>query len=158
MVPTALPRHRRLSLLSVLPAVYGVVVSRRPLVTVPALTLGDLLLWHWSLTAPHTILAIVAGLTLPPLLVASMWLVGLACVQLLARGIRVPLARVSGIRTSRARARSARRAAAGTNTVVATAAGIPTQRPAAARSTAPRPAQVPLASADRERPPRKLAA
>ena len=135
-------------------------MSRRPLVTVPALTLGDLLLWHWSLTAPHTILAIVAGLTLPPLLVASMWLVGLACVQLLARGVRVPLTRVSSIRTGRASARSARRtgAAARTNTAVATAAGIPASPPTAARPTAPLPAQVPLASADRKRPPRKLAA
>lgn len=160
MVPTALPRRRRFSLLSVLPAVYGVVVSRRPLVTVPALTLGDLLLWHWSLTAPHTILAIVAGLTLPPLLVASLWLVGVAFVQLLARGVRLPLTRVSSIRTSRASVRSAQRTGAGarTNTAVPTAPGIPTPRTTAARSTAPRPAQGTLASADRERPPRKLAA
>ena len=51
-------------------------VSRRPLVTVPALTLGDLLLWHWSLAAHHEVLALASGLSLPPLLVASMWLGG----------------------------------------------------------------------------------
>ncbi len=155
MVPTALPRLRRAPLLSVFPAVYGLSVSRRPLVTVPALTLGDLLLWHWSLTAPHTVLAIVAGLTLPPLLVASMWLVGLACVRLLARGVRAPLTHVSRTRSGRSRSRAA---APGTTAAVASAAANPAPRPTTARSSAAQPAQVPVASGDRERPPRKLAA
>ncbi len=163
MVPTALPRLRRAPVLSVFPAVYGLCVSRRPLVTVPALTLGDLLLWHWSLTAPHTVLAIVAGLTLPPLLVASMWLVGLACVRLLARGVRAPLTHMSRTRSGRSRSRTTRRSGAvaagpGTTAAVASAGGVPAPRPTAARSSAAQPAQVPVASADRERPPRKLAA
>ena len=163
MVPTALPRLRRAPLLSVFPAVYGVSVSRRPLVTVPALTLGDLLLWHWSLTAPHTVLAIVAGLTLPPLLVASMWLVGLAFVRLLARGVRAPLTHVSRTRGGRSRSRTATPSravaeATGGTAAVASAGAFPAPRSTAARSTGPLPAHVPVASADGERPPRKLAA
>ncbi|MGZ5958557.1 MAG: hypothetical protein ACXWLI_09110 [Myxococcaceae bacterium] len=126
-------------------------MSRRPLVTVPALTLADLLLWHWSLAAHHEILALVSGLSLPPLLLASMWLVALACVQLLARGVRVPLTAVSRGRVARASARA--------RELATPAAAVPTAHgPAATRSTAPRPAQVPVASADRKRPPRKLAA
>ena len=142
-------------------------MSRRPLVTVPALTLADLLLWHWSLTAHHQILAIVAGLTLPPLLVASMWLLALAVVRLLAQGVRGPLIRVSRTRALRARARRGSRTGARASrtgastpapqTAVASPATLATPRPVA-RPTAARPAQVPVASADRERPPRKLAA
>jgi len=122
-------------------------VSRRPLVTVPALTLADLLLWHWSLTAPHEIVAIVAGLTLPPLLVTSIWLVGLAGVRLLARGVRVPLNRAS--RTSRTRAGRADTKRAGTRRAPGVGATATSAGPAAIPSTAT------LAG---ERPPRKLAA
>ncbi len=136
-------------------------MSRRPLVTVPALTLADLLLWHWSLTAPHAVLAIVAGLTLPPLVVASMWLLAIACVRLLARGVR-PLTRVSRTRAVRASARgTAENDAIGSSArtaAVPSPTKFPTTGPTAARPTAPRPAQVPLASADRKRPPGKLAA
>ena len=132
-------------------------MSRRPLVTVPALTLADLLLWHWSLTAPHTVLAIVAGLTLPPLLVASMWLLAVAGLQLLARGVRVPLTRASRSRAGRAGSRTASHGDA-IAAAVSPRADVPTPRTTAARSTAPRPAQAPVASAAGERPPRKLAA
>jgi hypothetical protein len=142
------------------------IVSRRPLVIVPALTLGDLLLWHWSLAAHHEILALVSGLSLPPLVVASMWLVALACVQLLARGVRVPLARVSRGRVSRSGTRAHELGAIATAgrsaalSSAATRAGtVPAaQRPPATRSPAPRPVEVSVASADRKRPPRKLAA
>ena len=135
-------------------------MSRRPLVTVPALTLADLLLWHWSLTAHHQIPAIVAGLTLPPLLVASVWLVALAFVRLLAQGVRVPLTRLSRTRAQRpgTRRTSATGAITAAGTAVASPDTLPGPRPAAARPTAALPAQVPVTSADRERPPRKLAA
>jgi len=137
-------------------------VSRRPLVTVPALTLADLLLWHWSLTAPHTVLAIVAGLTLPPLLVASMWLLAVAGVTALARGVKASRTRASLTRAGRARSRYVQQAdalntAAQTSTTVPSHANLPTPRYAPARTTAPLPAQAPVAAA-RERPPRKLAA
>ncbi|HUH81048.1 MAG TPA: hypothetical protein VLZ06_06945 [Solirubrobacteraceae bacterium] len=117
-------------------------MSRRPLVTVPALTLGDLLLWHWSLAAHREVLALVSGLSLPPLAVASTWLVAFACVRVLARGVRAPF--------TRAPARPA------TPRPSATRSTAP--RPAQPRPAQPRPAQVPVASADRERPSRQLAA
>jgi hypothetical protein len=70
-------------------------VSRVTLVTVPAMTLGDLLLWHWSLAGNHDVLALASGLTLPPLLVATAWLLVVTLVRLLARGARGPFARLS---------------------------------------------------------------
>ncbi len=136
-------------------------MSRRPLVTVPALTLVDLLLWHWSLTAHHQTLAIVAGLTLPPLLVASMWVVALALIRVLARGVRAPLARASRTRAHHASTAGASELGSLTpaaGAAMASPATLAAPRPAVARAVAPRPAQVPVASADRERPPRKLAA
>ena len=42
-------------------------MSRRPLVFVSGLTVGDYLLWNWSLNGNHDVLALVSGLTLPPL-------------------------------------------------------------------------------------------
>ena len=45
-------------------------MSYRPLVLVSGLTLGDYLLWSWSLNHNHDVLALVSGLTLPPLAVA----------------------------------------------------------------------------------------
>jgi hypothetical protein len=71
------------------------VVSRATLVTVPVLTLGDLLLWHWSLAGGHDLLALVSGLTFLPLLVASIWLLVITLVRVLARGARRPFARLN---------------------------------------------------------------
>jgi hypothetical protein len=45
-------------------------VSYRPLALVSGLTLGDYLLWNWSLNAGHDVLALISGLTLPPLALA----------------------------------------------------------------------------------------
>jgi hypothetical protein len=70
-------------------------VSRATLVTVPALTLGDLLLWHWALAGSHDIFALISGLTLPPLLIATAWLLVVTVVRMLARGARRPFARRS---------------------------------------------------------------
>ncbi len=141
-------------------------MSRWPLVTVPALTLGDLLLWHWSLAAHHEVLALASGLSLPALAIASVCLAAIAVVRLVARGVRVPLGLVSRARPGRASTAAVAELSALATTAAASTrpmAGRPAPRPAtprspAARPTAPRPAQVPLTSADRERPPRKIAA
>jgi hypothetical protein len=55
---------------------------------VSALTLGDFLLWHWSLNGNHDVLALVSGLTLPPLLVAFLWLLVVSVMRLLMIGTR----------------------------------------------------------------------
>jgi len=60
-------------------------VSVRPLVFVSGLTLGDYVLWNWSLNHNHDVLALISGLTLPPLAVACVWLLVLTAMRLLAR-------------------------------------------------------------------------
>ena len=40
----------------------------------PGSPLGDYLLWNWSLNGNHDVLALVSGLTLPPLALACLWL------------------------------------------------------------------------------------
>jgi hypothetical protein len=82
------------------------VVSRGTLVTVTALTLGDLLLWHWSLAGNHDVLALIAGLSLPPLVVASAWLLVVTILRVLARGAVLPVAWVSRLRAGRLAAAS----------------------------------------------------
>jgi hypothetical protein len=52
------------------------------------LTLGDYLLWNWSLNGNHDVLALVSGLTLPPLVIACLWLLALTLARLLARSTR----------------------------------------------------------------------
>ncbi|MBA3809550.1 MAG: hypothetical protein H0X28_14340, partial [Solirubrobacterales bacterium] len=78
---------------------------RRPLVFVSGLTLGDYLLWNWSLNGNHDVIALVAGLTLPPLAVVLLWLLALNLARLLAHAARRP-ARRTGRARSRARRRS----------------------------------------------------
>jgi hypothetical protein len=63
-------------------------VPHRPLALVSGLTLGDYLLWNWSLNGNHDVLALVSGLTLPPLAVACLWLFALTLARLLARSTR----------------------------------------------------------------------
>jgi hypothetical protein len=74
-------------------------VPLRPLVFFSGLTFGDYVLWNWSLNSNLGVLALVAGLTLPPLALASLWLLGLAAARLLARTARRP-------RSARARRRA----------------------------------------------------
>src|SRR5256885_728666 len=76
-------------------------VSHRPLVFVAGLTLGDYLLWNWSLSGNHDVLAMAAGLTLPPLALATLALLALSLLRVVARRAR-----------SIARLRPRRRAAA----------------------------------------------
>ena len=60
-------------------------MSHRPLVFVTGLTAGDYLLWNWSLGGDHEVVALVAGLTLPLLALAALWLAGRAVAGLIAR-------------------------------------------------------------------------
>ncbi|HYM54547.1 MAG TPA: hypothetical protein VES97_04240 [Solirubrobacteraceae bacterium] len=76
-------------------------MPHRPLVFVSGLTLGDYLLWNWSLNSNHDVLALVSGLTLPPLAVACLWLLVLSAARLIALITRRPGAR--GTATGRAR-------------------------------------------------------
>lgn len=76
-------------------------MSHRALLTVFALTVADFVLWHWSLGANRDVLALVSGLTLPPLVAALIWMLALNLARLLARGARRPAA---ALRTQTVRA------------------------------------------------------
>jgi hypothetical protein len=65
-------------------------VPHRPLVLVTGLTVGDYLLWNWSLNGNYGVLALIAGVTLPPLAVMCVWLLALSAARLLARSARRP--------------------------------------------------------------------
>ncbi len=66
---------------------------RPPLAIVLLLALGDYLLWNWSLSANHDILALVSGMTLIPLLIALAWLLVLAVARLITDTAQRPRAR-----------------------------------------------------------------
>ncbi len=89
-------------------------VSHRPLVFVSGLTVGDYLLWNWSLSSSHEVVALVAGLTLPPLAVATLWLMALSLTRLLAR-----FARGTGGRRRRRQHLPSARVSPGTGTMAA---------------------------------------
>ena len=93
----------------------------RPLVFVSGLTFGDYLLWNWSLNSSHDVLALVSGLTLPPLAVACIWLFALTIARLLARSARHPSARLARARGQRSRSRSRSRSRAAPAAVAASA-------------------------------------
>jgi hypothetical protein len=84
-------------------------VTRRPSVFVLGLTVGDFLLWNWSLGANHDVIALVSGLSLPPLAIASLWVLALATGRLLALTARRPRARRAAApgAVTRARAQTA---------------------------------------------------
>ena len=68
-------------------------MSRRPLVFVLGLTVGDYLLWSWSLSGSHDLIALASGLTLPPLALASLWVLAVGAARLLALTARRPAKR-----------------------------------------------------------------
>jgi hypothetical protein len=109
-------------------------VSHRPLAIVSGLTIGDYLLWNWSLNGSHDVLALVSGLTLPPLAAALVWLLALTAVRLLGRATRQSPARATAaasatrrkVRQSRSIARSRRELRRKTSAVQAsTASPVP---------------------------------
>ena len=79
-------------------------MTYRPLAIVSGITLGDYLLWDWSLKNNHDVLAVVAGLTLPPLVLAWLWLLAVTLVRLTARTTRRSSQRAAGRRARSARA------------------------------------------------------
>jgi hypothetical protein len=84
-------------------------VSHRPLVFVSGLTVADYMLWNWSLNSNHDVLALVSGLTLPPLAVGWVWLLALTVVSAIARSAWRPAARTRIRSIRRAKATAARK-------------------------------------------------
>jgi hypothetical protein len=140
-------------LLSVPTPGYGWAVSRRPLVSVSAITLGDYLLWNWSLKGDHGVLALIAGLTLPPLVLACLWLLTLTLARLIADAMRNPGAPLTRERMARARRSARARAAARARAQAASAA-----RSAARATGASADAPASAAASARREPTRKIAA
>ena len=63
-------------------------MPHRLLALVSGLAIGDYLLWNWSLNHSRDVLALISGLTLPPLAIAVFWLLALSIARLLARSRR----------------------------------------------------------------------
>jgi len=106
-------------------------VSYRPLALVSGLTLGDYLLWNWSLNANHDVLALVSGLTLPPLALACAWMIALTLIRLVG-GTTRRSARAAASGRGQAAARQAVDARAD-RTTPATGAGEPASAATAAQ-------------------------
>jgi hypothetical protein len=64
---------------------------------VSALAVGDYLLWNWSLNGNHDVLALVSGLTLPPLAIACIWLLALSAMRVLAHTVNRSRPSVRGV-------------------------------------------------------------
>jgi hypothetical protein len=107
-------------------------VFHRPLAIVSGLTIGDYLLWNWSLNGHHDVLALVSGLTLPPLTIVFLWLLAVSLARMIASTTRHSRARSVG----RARVRRTRSARIGRRAVDGPRAGQLEQSPAAS-SNAP---------------------
>jgi hypothetical protein len=95
-------------------------VHKRPLVFVTAIACGDYLLWNWSLNANHETVALLAGLTLPPLVLATAWLIALAVGRGVARSAR--WVRLKKSRRASAAEQAARRNERGTSAPLGEAA------------------------------------
>lgn len=111
-------------------------MSHRPLVLASGLTLGDYLLWNWSLNSNHDVLALVAGLTLPALAIACLWLLAVNVARLIARYPRRPSGHVRPTGTPRARTARAR-----STEPAASEAAAPLEEAAATAATAAQPSR-----------------
>jgi len=67
-------------------------VRLRALLFLLVLTVGDYLLWQWSIAGSHDILSLLAGFTLVPLAAVSAWRLALAAAGLLSRVLGRPSA------------------------------------------------------------------
>jgi hypothetical protein len=81
----------------------------RPLAIFAVLAGGDYFLWNWSLEGNHDIFALIAGLTLVPLILTALWLLALAAMRFFADVAREG----PGQMVARARAARNRRAPIG---------------------------------------------
>jgi hypothetical protein len=63
---------------------------------------GDYLLWEWSLGGNHDTMALIAGLTLPPLAIACIWLLAVNFARLLTDTARRPRLRLATRRQANA--------------------------------------------------------
>jgi hypothetical protein len=95
---------------------------------VSGLTVGDYLLWSWSLGGNHEVPALVSGLTLPPLAVACLWLLVLGFARLIAHIARRPVGRTANGAPRRRRARRPNVSAVAPDTTTG-AASTDTQSP-----------------------------
>jgi hypothetical protein len=82
-------------------------VRPRALVLLLPLTAVDYLLWDWSVAGSHDVLALISGMTLLPLAVLSLWLIGVGALRLFARTLRGSSKMVRSVHP--ASSRSARR-------------------------------------------------
>jgi hypothetical protein len=84
-------------------------VSHRPLVLLSGLTVGDYLLWNWSVGGNHLVLALVSGLTLVPLAGFCLLRLTLTLPRLLASSTRLAHELTARARERRASSSRARR-------------------------------------------------
>jgi hypothetical protein len=84
-------------------------VSHRPLVLLSGLTVGDYLLWNWSVGGNHLVLALVSGLTLVPLAGFCLLRLTLTLARLLASSTRLAHELTARGRERRASSSRARR-------------------------------------------------
>jgi hypothetical protein len=126
------------------------------LATVCGLTIGDYLLWNWSLNANHAVLGLISGLTLPPLAIAFVWLLVLTLARLVAN-VANASRDAHGARARRAT--GARKAARKTARVPAAPRGAATPAGGAASQAARASSPAPAAPASSPaRASRKIAA
>jgi hypothetical protein len=132
-------------------------MALRRLALVCGLTLADYLLWNWSLSGNHTVLALVSGLTLPFLLLASSVLFALTLARVISGSLRSgsvrrPHVPAGGPRSATGQGRQHRarrpgaparllrrthRPAAGPPSPEPTAASVPSGSPSGASSARP---------------------
>jgi hypothetical protein len=117
-------------------------VSPRPLALLCGLTIGDYLLWNWSLSGDHGAVALVAGLSLPPLALACVALLAVNLGRLLTRSAR----RARMLAHDRRLAEQARRLNAGYRPAGSAAASRSADQPPAPATSSSAPSSGKLAA------------